>query len=272
MREIIFVLPVVLFFFTSSLTQVINQENNKIPAYSTTNSVQPPQIVIDVNKHKNVYDSILRKNNMDILEKNNKLENITSSVEELLHLIEDNKNELLKDTTPEDYGLKIKTEIMNATDEHVLNLLLNNEEDKLKETKAEQIGPIIVVLPQPLSDQESLYYDKYKDLIKDVEPTKSLLLRVIYFEKIATIKSQNKKEATDELENTKDIIKKCESRINAIKAILDEISYNAYGNEDKTTKRLKSEKEFLNQKLNVLNRKIRKLERNYFKNIPLFKS
>ncbi|CRG97774.1 conserved Plasmodium protein, unknown function [Plasmodium gallinaceum] len=217
-----------------------------------------PNIIIAVNKPQTKKISPINENNIYInRKKQNKLENIINNVEELLQNINDNKNKLVENANGRNYGLNMETEIINANDENVLNILLNGKYNLNKEKKNFS-APIIMVFPQPLTNQEIIDYEKYKELIKSLKKTKNLLLKVGYFEKLSDIKSKNKKEATKEIENTIKIIEKSISRRHIIDEILEEI-YDEHRNEDKNIKKLKNESEFLKQKINVLNEKIRKL-------------
>ncbi|CRH02634.1 conserved Plasmodium protein, unknown function [Plasmodium relictum] len=217
-----------------------------------------PSIVIAVNKPKTKSISPISENDINInKEKQNKLENIINKVEELLQNIDDNKNKLLENRNNKNNELNIKTEIINANDENVLNLLLNNKDDST-DKKKDFSPPIILVFSQPLTNQESMEYEKYKELMKGEKKTKNLLLKVVYFEKLYNITSKNKKEATKEIEDAMKTIEKSISRRHTIDEILEEI-YDEYRNEDKNIKKLKNESEFLKQKINVLNQKIRKL-------------
>ncbi|WBY60981.1 hypothetical protein Py17XNL_001401221 [Plasmodium yoelii yoelii] len=126
------------------------------------------------------------ENNEDQMnEEKAKAENFIRAAKELLHIIEENKNELLGYNIAKELGLEIKTEIMNGNDENVLKLLLNNKNDELKNTKP-GVAPVIVMLPQHLSNEELLYYNNYKVFKKNVKNTKNLLFKVSYLEKIAS--------------------------------------------------------------------------------------
>ncbi|WBY60982.1 hypothetical protein Py17XNL_001401221 [Plasmodium yoelii yoelii] len=93
------------------------------------------------------------ENNEDQMnEEKAKAENFIRAAKELLHIIEENKNELLGYNIAKELGLEIKTEIMNGNDENVLKLLLNNKNDELKNTKP-GVAPVIVMLPQHLSNE-----------------------------------------------------------------------------------------------------------------------
>ncbi|SCQ17024.1 conserved Plasmodium protein, unknown function [Plasmodium ovale] len=245
---LLFILPL---FFEAFLGQWQNQDGS---SYPSTRFNPPPQIVIAVNKPPTANHSAPKDISSNLSEKKNKLERIINRAQELLHIIEENKQEFIEHKTAEEYGLKVETEIINANDENVLNLLLKNKSDEIKGGKKKYAPPIIVILPQPLSNQELLYYKKYKYLIRNDRKTKNLLLKVTYFEKLAEIKSRNKVEATDEAANaTKSL-----SRRYIIDETLAEVFYKNR-RDDKNIKHLKRERDYLNQKINVLNQKIKKL-------------
>ncbi|SBT80890.1 conserved Plasmodium protein, unknown function, partial [Plasmodium malariae] len=102
---------------------------------------------------------------------------------------------------------------------------------------------------------ELFLYNKYKDLIKNVKETKNLLLKHLFniIKNLnAEIKSRSKREAINEIQITTKIIEKCISRGSVIEEILEEIQYDEHGKENKNNERLKSERDFLNQKINIL--------------------
>ncbi|SCP03495.1 conserved Plasmodium protein, unknown function [Plasmodium malariae] len=212
-----------------------------------------PKIVIGVNKPRIINNFFLGEDSTDhIKEKKNYLKKVINNAEELLRIIDENKNKLLENRTEERHGLKVEADIMNANDKNISNLLLDNKNNELRKKEGKSSAPVIIVLPQPLTNQELFLYNKYKDLIKNVKETKNLLLKIIYFERLGEIKSRSKREAINEIQITTKIIEKCISRGRVIEEILEEIQYDEHGKENKNNERLKSERDFLNQKINIL--------------------
>ncbi|KAI4834926.1 hypothetical protein MKS88_005606 [Plasmodium brasilianum] len=249
-----------------------------------------PKIVIGVNKPRIINNFFLGEDSTDHIvnkEKKNYLKKVINNAEELLRIIDENKNcninlilyntclihltilveikkkkkiqKLLENRTEERHGLKVEADIMNANDKNISNLLLDNKNNELRKKEGKSSAPVIIVLPQPLTNQELFLYNKYKDLIKNVKETKNLLLKIIYFERLGEIKSRSKREAINEIQITTKIIEKCISRGRVIEEILEEIQYDEHGKENKNNERLKSERDFLNQKINILKQKNRKL-------------
>ncbi|SPJ11411.1 conserved Plasmodium protein, unknown function [Plasmodium sp. DRC-Itaito] len=233
---------------------------NVITVSPPRNNISPPSIVITLNKPnvKDNYDINEKKKN---LKEQNKIEDIINKVQHLIYNIDDYKSEMSDQHTTESLGLNTNIELFNTNDENVLNLLLNSKDDTLKnEKKKKKTAPIIITYPQPLSDDELIYYEKYKHLMENKKKTRNLLLKVAYLEKLSQIKSTNKKESIKELEDTINIIEKSISRLHIIDEMLEELSYELTPNEDKNTKKLKSEREYLTEKINVLNKKVGKLK------------
>ncbi|CXJ21528.1 conserved Plasmodium protein, unknown function [Plasmodium berghei] len=253
-KSIIVLLALSLYVKTLLGTQI---ERN-INSHFTNKTDIDPQLVIAVNKPHIMNNFNTYENNEDQMnEEKAKAENFIRAAKELLHIIEENKNELLGYSIAKELGLEIKTEIMNGNDENVLKLLLNNKNSGLKNTKP-GAAPVIVMLPQHLSNEELLYYNNYV-FKKNVKNTKNLLLKVSYLEKIAKIKSIKKNETIDELEKTAENIERCLSRKQAIEDKLEEILHADYQMNNKNIKRLKGEMDFLNIKINVLRQKTKKL-------------
>ncbi|EWC75387.1 hypothetical protein C923_03928 [Plasmodium falciparum UGT5.1] len=50
------------------------------------------------------------------------------------------------------------------------------------------------------------------------------------------------------------------SKLHIIEEMLEELSYEPTQNEDNNTKKLKTEREYLTEKINVLNKKVEKLK------------
>ncbi|SOV79290.1 conserved Plasmodium protein, unknown function [Plasmodium sp. gorilla clade G3] len=250
-----------LLIWTSFLKVFISHSpKNVLTVSPSRNNTSPPSIVITLNKPnvKDNYDINEKKKN---LKEQNKIEDIISKVQHLIYSIDDYKSEMSDQYTTESLGLHTNIEISNANDENVLNLLLNSKDDSLKNEKEKQkTAPIIITYPQPLSEEEIMYYEKYKPLMENKKKTRNLLLKVAYLEKLSQIKSTNKKENTKELEDTINIIEKSISRLHIIDEMLEELSYELTQNEDKNTKKLKSEREYLTEKINVLNKKVEKLK------------
>ncbi|SBS88484.1 conserved Plasmodium protein, unknown function [Plasmodium ovale curtisi] len=220
----------------------------------------PPQIVIAVNKPPTANHSAPKdiSSNLSVNEKKNKLEriinrgsnftfNTTKIKYNIFHIFPFTillnsagaTAHYRRKQTAEEYGLKVETEIINANDENVLNLLLKNKSDEIKGGKKKYAPPIIVILPQPLSNQELLYYKKYKYLIRNDRKTKNLLLKVTYFEKLAEIKSRNKVEATDEAANATKVIEKSLSRRYIIDETLAEVFYKNRRDDNQKIKKLR---------------------------------
>ncbi|KEG04063.1 conserved Plasmodium protein, unknown function [Plasmodium vinckei vinckei] len=254
-KSIIVFLALALYVTTLLATQRERNINN----HFTNETDVDPQIVIAMNKPSIMNNFNTYENNEDQMnEEKAKAENFIRAAKEFLHIIEENKNELLGYNIAKELGLEIKTEIMNGNDENVLKLLLNNKNDELQNTKP-GVAPVIVMLPQPLSNEELLYYNNYNIFKKNVKNTNNLLLKVSYLEKLAKIKSINKNEAIDELEQTAETIERCLSRKQAIEDKLEEILHADYQMNNKNIKRLKGERNFLNIKINVLKQKTKKL-------------
>ncbi|KYN95317.1 hypothetical protein PRSY57_1220400 [Plasmodium reichenowi] len=241
-------------------TFICYSPKNVITVSPRRNNISPPSIVITLNKPniKDNYDINEKKKN---LEEQNKIEDIISTVQHLIYNIDDYKSEMSDQYTKESLGLNTNIEILNANDENVLNLLLNSKDDTLiNEKKKKKTAPIIITYPQPLSEDEIIYYEKYKHLMENKKKTRNLLLKVAHLEKLSLIKSTNKKESIKELEDTINIIEKSISRLHIIEEMLEELSYEPTQNEDKNTKKLKTKREYLTEKINVLNKKVEKLK------------
>ncbi|SOV23756.1 conserved Plasmodium protein, unknown function [Plasmodium sp. DRC-Itaito] len=253
---------ILLFLFWASFLKVFICYSPKdvITVSPPKNNTSPPSIVISLNKPNVKYNYHINEKKKDLKEQN-KIEDIISKVQHLIYNIDDYKNEMSDQYTTEALGLHTNIEILNANDDNVLNLLLNSKDDTLeKEKEKKKTAPIIITYPQPLSEDEIIYYEKYKHLMENKKKTKNLLLKVAYLEKLSQIKSTNKKEIIKELEHTINIIEKSISRLHIIDEMLEELSYEQAPNEDKNTNKLKREREYLTEKINVLNKKVEKLK------------
>ncbi|ETW17587.1 hypothetical protein PFAG_03855 [Plasmodium falciparum Santa Lucia] len=233
-------------------TFICYSPKNVITVSPPRNNISPPSIVITLNKPniKDNYDINEKKKN---LEEQNKIEDIISTVQHLIYNIDDYKSEMSDQYTKESLGLNTNIEILNANDENVLNLLLNSKDDTLiNEKKKKKTAPIIITYPQPLSEDEIIYYEKYKHLMENKKKTRNLLLKVAHLEKLS--------QSIKELEDTINIIEKSISKLHIIEEMLEELSYEPTQNEDNNTKKLKTEREYLTEKINVLNKKVEKLK------------
>ncbi|GAW83588.1 hypothetical protein, conserved [Plasmodium gonderi] len=244
----------IVFLFLSFFETLFCRNNNQGVKRVNPNDLSSPQnVIIAVNKPRMTIDDTLSEDYIHLGgAKQNEQHYIANTAEEILRIISENKNKLLAENTSKQYGFKTESEIINANDENVLNLLLINDEKESRTKERKFIPPVILVLPQHLSNQELFYYEKYKHLKEGLKNTKHLLLKVAYFKKLAEIKSKNKREAVKELVTTSKIIEQCTSRINIIKELLEEISIDSSAIEDENTKKLKNERAFLKQKKNVL--------------------
>ncbi|ETW48188.1 hypothetical protein PFMALIP_03756 [Plasmodium falciparum MaliPS096_E11] len=225
-------------------TFICYSPKNVITVSPPRNNISPPSIVITLNKPniKDNYDINEKKKN---LEEQNKIEDIISTVQHLIYNIDDYKSEMSDQYTKESLGLNTNIEILNANDENVLNLLLNSKDDTLiNEKKKKKTAPIIITYPQPLSEDEIIYYEKYKHLMENKKKTRNLLLKVAHLEKLS--------QSIKELEDTINIIEKSISKLHIIEEMLEELSYEPTQNEDNNTKKLKTEREYLTEKINVL--------------------
>ncbi|ETW60241.1 hypothetical protein PFMC_03785 [Plasmodium falciparum CAMP/Malaysia] len=144
------------------------------------------------------------------------------------------------------------------------NYDINEKKKNLEEqNKIEDIISTVQHLIYNIDDYKSEMSDQYTKeslglntnieiLNANDENVLNLLLNII--------KSINKKESIKELEDTINIIEKSISKLHIIEEMLEELSYEPTQNEDNNTKKLKTEREYLTEKINVLNKKVEKLK------------